>query len=103
LVASSFFERIFPVGGEAAAAASLFYFDTGRDGDSGDGEAYHLPLAATETAHRVAHEQYFREILRSQAGAAEALAGTKLATNGSTVARFDSQVWLATVRRVFAA
>jgi hypothetical protein len=84
------------------AAASLFYLDAGRDGEASDSEAYQLPLAATETADWVPHEDYFSEILRAQAGATEALTGAKLATDGSAVARLDSQVRLATVRGVFA-
>jgi hypothetical protein len=90
LVAAPVFEGIFPLDGEAVSTASLFYFNAGGDGETGDGEADQLSLAAAEAADRVAHEKDFGEVLRSKAGSAEALAGAILAADGSAVARLGS-------------
>ncbi len=94
------FEWVFPVDGQGIAATSLLYFDAGREGEAGDGEADHLPLTATEATDGIAHEQYFGEVFRPHTGTAKALARAVLAADGDAVARIDSKVRGAAMRGV---
>jgi hypothetical protein len=89
--------------GQAASMASFINLDAGGDGKSGHGEADKLPLAAAKAANRVAHEEYFSEVLRTQTGAAEALAGAVLALDGDAVLRIDAKEWFAFVGRAASA
>jgi hypothetical protein len=57
----------------------------GGIGEAGDGVADQLALAAAEAADRIAHEHNLGEVIATQGGAAEALAGTKLALDLNAV------------------
>jgi hypothetical protein len=103
LFAAGVFEGILPMFGEAASMAALIDLDAGGDGETGYGEADKLSLTAAKAADRVAHEEYFSKVLRSQAGAAEALARAELALDGNPVLRIDAKEWFAFVGRTASA
>jgi hypothetical protein len=103
LFAAGVFKGVFPMLGQAVPMASFINFDAGGDGEAGYGEADKLPLAAAKAADRVTHEENLGEILRTQTGAAEALAGAVLALDGDTVLRIDAKEWFAFVGRAASA
>jgi hypothetical protein len=90
LVAAATFEGIFPVLGQRVPMASFIDLDARGDRKAGYGEADKLPLAAAKATYGVTHEKDFGEVLRAKAGAAEALAGAVLTSDGGTVLRIDS-------------
>jgi hypothetical protein len=83
--------------------SSFIDLDAGRDRKAGYGEADKLPLAAAKATDGVTHEEDFGEVLRAKAGAAEALAGAELASDGRAVLRIDSEEWFAFVGRTTSA
>ena len=90
--------------GQAATMASFIDLDAGGDGKARYGETDKLSLAAAKAADGVTHEEDFGEVLRTQTGAAEALAGAVLALDGDPVLRIDAKEWFAFVgRAAFAA
>jgi hypothetical protein len=99
LVAAAAFKRIFPVVGQAVPMASFIDLDAGGDRKAGYGEADKLPLAAAKATYGVPHQEDFGEVLGAEAGAAEALAGAVLTSDGGTVLRIDPEEWLTFVGR----
>lgn len=89
--------------GQARPMAPFIDLDAGGDRKSGYGEADKLPLAAAKATDGVSHEEDIGKVLRAQAGAAEALAGAVLASDGGTVLRIDSKEWFAFVGRTASA
>jgi hypothetical protein len=83
--------------------SSFIDLDAGGDRKAGYGEADKLPLAAAKATDGVTHEEDFGEVLRAKAGAAEALAGAELASDGRAVLRIDSEEWFAFVGRTMSA
>jgi hypothetical protein len=79
---------------------SAAWLDAGRDGETGDSVTDHLALTAAYTADGVAHEENLSEIVTTQRGAAEVLAGAELALDRDTVIRVHSEVRGAFVRGV---
>ena len=75
-------------------------FDAGREREAGDGEADHLALTAAEAADGITHEKDLGEVVATQGGATECLAGTELALNRNTVAGVQSEVGGVAVRGV---
>jgi hypothetical protein len=89
--------------GQGVPMPSFIDLDAGGDRKAGNGEADKLPLAAAKATDGVSHEEDFGEVLRAQAGAAEALAGAVLASDGDAVLRIDSEEWFAFVGRTTSA
>lgn len=89
--------------GQGVAMSSFIDLDAGGDRKAGYGEADKLPLAAAKATDGVTHEENFGEVLRAKAGAAEALAGAELASDGRAVLRIDSEEWFAFLGRTTSA
>ena len=83
--------------------ASFIDLDAGGDRKAGYGEADKLPLAAAKATYGVPHQEDFGKVLRAEGGAAEALAGAELASDGRAVLRIDSEEWFAFVGRTTSA
>jgi len=80
--ASGWIDRAMPAAG----------LEAGRDGETSDGEACHLPLSAAETADGVAHEQDLSEVVAAQGRAAKVLAGAELALNRDAVIGIQAKI-----------
>ena len=94
------FGEVDPAGRWVDGAMLSPRLDTGREREAGDGEADELTLTAAEAADRITHEKDLSEVIAAQGGAPECLAGTKLASDGYTVARVQSKVRSMDVRGV---
>jgi hypothetical protein len=74
----------------------------GRKRDTGDGEADHLTLAATQATHGVTHEEDLREVRSAKAGATKTLVGAVLAADRNSTGGGYVVIDGAVVRRMCA-
>jgi hypothetical protein len=86
------FGEVDPASGWIHGAMPTARLVAGRDGETSDGVACHLALAAAETTDGVAHEQDLSEVVAAQGGATKVLAGAELALNRNAVIGIQAKV-----------